>query len=343
MPAIPRMLPPIAIALVLLVGLGAEERLRVCASVPDLGSIARAVGGDLVEVTVFAKGGEDPHFVEPRPSFIKALARADALIEIGMELEIGWLPAVVQQAGNGRVQPGARGRITAGDAITPLGVPTGPIDRSQGDVHAMGNPHFLPDPLAGVAIARLLRDRFAELRPGSSAAFAANYAAFATAIAEALAGASAAQTLGSEQVLDGVEQGTLDAQLAKSGTALGGWLAALKPCAGLAVVADHDLWPYFAKRFGLRIVGFLEPKPGLPTTSRHLTAIAAQMSAQQVAVIIINPTFDRRHAETVAKRTGATIASLAHQVGAAPGTDEYLAFIAYDVAALAAAVPVRTP
>ncbi len=327
----------IVLSILLLVQLSAEDRLRICASVPDLGSIARSIGGDLVEVTVFAKGGEDPHFVEPRPSFIKALSRADALIEIGMELEIGWLPAVIQQAGNQRVQPGSRGLITAGSAITPLGIPTGPVDRSQGDVHAAGNPHFLPDPLAGLAVARLLRDRFAELRPGSSAAFAAHYGAFANAIAEGLAGAPAVQALGCEAVLAGVEQGTIAEDLATSGTALGGWIEALRPYAGMAAVADHDLWPYFAKRFGLRIVGFLEPKPGLPPTSRHLSAIAEQMSAQGVHLIITNPYFDRRHAETIAARTGATIVVLAHQVGAASGTDDYIAFVAHDVAALAAA------
>jgi zinc/manganese transport system substrate-binding protein len=140
------------------------EPLRVCATTPDLGALASAVGGDLVAVTTFVKGAEDPHFLEARPNMIRAASRADALIEVGLELEIGWLPLIVDNARNEAILPGAPGRIDASTVIDKLGVPQGTVDRSRGDVHAGGNPHFCADPVCGLRIARLLRDRFTALR-----------------------------------------------------------------------------------------------------------------------------------------------------------------------------------
>lgn len=149
--------------------------LPVAATVPELGSLVREVGGDLVAVTVFAKGMEDPHFVEAKPIFIKMLSQADLFIQIGMENEAGWAPVLLQNARNSRILPGARRFLDASTAIVPLDVPTGPVDCSLGDVHAAGNPHYLLDPVNGLKAARLIRDRLIELRPDKRHAFEQRY------------------------------------------------------------------------------------------------------------------------------------------------------------------------
>ena len=152
--------------------------LKVCASVPELGSLVREIGGNQVSVVVFAKGTENPHFVEAKPSLIKELSQADLYVQIGMELEVGWAPLLLQNAGNGKVLPGARGYLEASSVITPMEIPTGIIDRSMGDVHPYGNPHFLTDPLNGLKVAALIRDKLSELRPGQQKYFQERYQAF---------------------------------------------------------------------------------------------------------------------------------------------------------------------
>jgi len=333
-----------SILFTVLTALSGAEPLRICATVTDLGSLVQSVGGDAVTVTVFARGSDDPHFIEPRPSFISALAKADALVEVGMELEIGWLPPIVQQAGNPRLLPGKVGRIVASTAITPLGVPTGPVDRSQGDVHAAGNPHFLTDPICGMLVARLIRDQLSRLRPDSATLFAANYANLESDVVRRLIGAEAADGLDPTLVVDHAKAGTLMEFLAEHDRSAGGWLGALAvspPDLPHAVVCDHDQWPYFARRFGLRMVGFLEPLPGLPPTSRHLAELAENMRVHGVRVILLSPYFDPRPAQKVAKATGASIVTVANQVGSLPNTGDYVSAIAYNVSAVAAAYPAQ--
>lgn len=320
-------------------GLAAADPLRICASVPDLASIAREVGGDRVVITTFAKGGDDPHFVEARPSFIAALARADLLIEVGLELEVGWLPLVVKQAGNPRVRPGAAGLITAADAIVPLGIPTGPVDRAMGDVHAHGNPHFLLDPVCAVQVARLCSERFGSLRPADADGFRAGLADFEGRIATALVGAEAVKALGAASVIDLEADGTLRTRLTEEGLPLAGWLGQLTPSAprkAPAIICDHENWPYAARRFGLDIVGYLEPKPGLPPTSRHLADLAELMRERGVTRIVVAPPTDPRPAERLAATTGAKVITVPHQVGAMPGCDTYVDLIATVVTTLAA-------
>lgn len=329
----------IACALLFAAGLAGTERLRVCATTTDLAALARAVGGDDVEVTAFARGRDDPHFIEPRPTFIRDLARAEVLIEVGLELEIGWLPPLVQQAGNARLQPGQPGRIVAAEAIRPLGVPTGPVDRSQGDVHAHGNPHFLLDPVRGWLVARLLRDRFAQVRPAAAAAFAQRTAAFEAALARELLGEAAVAALGgAEQALALADREAALAKLQAAGVEPGGWTAALARAGTARVVADHDQWPYVAARYGIVVAGFLEPKPGVPPTSRHLAAVAETMRTQGVRVVLVSPFFDRKPAEIVAQAAGARVVTVAHQAGALADTDDYLAWQAHTVRVLAEAL-----
>lgn len=282
------------------------EPLRVCATTPDLGDLVRQVGGDQVSVTVFAKSAEDPHFIEAKPGFIAQLSRADLYVENGLELEVGWAPVLLQNARNARVLPGARGHLDASTVITPKEVPTGPVDRSMGDVHPGGNPHYLLDPTAGRAVARAIAERLEELRPEQAETFRQNLARFEQALAA------------------GMKE----------------WETMLAAFAGAKVVADHNLWPYFAERYQLEVVAFLEPKPGMSPTTRHLGDVVVRMQGENLKTILTSPYFDARHAEFVQRQTGAHIARLAHQVGSRPGTETYLAMIAHNVKETAAALRV---
>jgi ABC-type Zn uptake system ZnuABC Zn-binding protein ZnuA len=314
--------------------------LKIVATVPDLGSIAKEVGGDQVEVTTLVKGAEDPHFLEARPSFIKAASAADAFVQVGLELEVGWAPPIIQNSRNPRIQAGAPGFIEAAEAVQVMGVPSGPIDRSMGDVHPAGNPHFLTDPLQGIKVARLLADRFSRLRPAERAGFESRADAFAGRVHAALVGEELAKKYDTEKLAILFERGTLEEFLKGQGdeSKLAGWLGQLSGHTGAKVVADHDLWPYFSRRFGIVVVGFLEPKPGISPTTGHLRGIIEMMKAQGVRLIIQSPYFDPRHAEFVSRETGAKAITLAHQVGSRPGTDDYIAMTNYNVQQLAAAL-----
>ncbi len=318
----------------------AARPIQVCATVPDLGSLTREVGGDQVSVTVFAKGPEDAHFLEPKPSFIKALSQCDLYIQAGMDLEIGWVPNLLQNARNGAVSPGGRGFLDASSVITPLEVPTGPVDRSMGDVHPLGNPHYLVDPLNGLRVARLIRDKLIELRPSQKSYFEERYVSFSRRLGEALVGEKLARKYDVEKLALLFERGRLEAFLKGQGEAslLGGWLGLMLPYYGTKVVDDHNTWPYFARRFGIQIIGHLEPKPGIPPTTGHLRALVERMRVEGVKAVLASPYYDPRHAQFISENTGARVVNLAHQVGGREGTGDYLSMIDYDVRQLAAAL-----
>jgi len=324
------MRPVLCLLLCLVAVAHGMEPLLVCATVPDLGELARVVGGDDVVVTVFARGGDDPHFVEARPSFSKALARADLLVVVGLELEIGWVPVLQEQARNPRIAVGSRGYVDASSVVDKLGIPPPEANRGDGDVHAGGNPHYLSDPVQGLRVARLIADRLIALAPERQERIEANWRAFASRVAVALFGAERAATIAAAEVVAQAERETTTPT-----QGVGGWFAALRPLAGARVVADHNLWPYLTRRFGLVMSGFLEPKPGIAPTTRHLTALVAQMKQQGVRAILTTPYFDPRHARLVADQTGAVVIPLAHQVGALPETGDYLTTIDRNVRVLA--------
>ena len=307
--------------------------LRVCATAPDLGELARTVGGPAVDVTVFAKGPEDAHFVEARPSFIKALSRCGLYIQVGLELEVGYAPLLLQNSRNADIQRGAKGYLDASSAVTPLEVQTSPVDRSMGDVHPYGNPHYLLDPLNGLVVAGLIRDRLGELVPDRKLLFEENFGRFEKDLAAALVGPKLSARFEAAKLAGLVREKKLAAFLKeqKAEGDLGGWLGAVAPYAGTKVVADHNLWAYFTARFGLVVAAFLEPKPGVPPTTAHLREVVAKMNAEKIGVIFRSVYFDPRSARFVAEHTGARVAAVAHQSGAMPGTEGYLKMIDYDV------------
>jgi ABC-type Zn uptake system ZnuABC Zn-binding protein ZnuA len=329
------------------------ETIRIVATVPDLGSLARAIGGERVDVTVIAQPQEDAHFALARPSFVKALSEADAYIQVGLELELGYAPMLLNNARNPKVLPrnpgyvdsGNSGYIDASTAIVPLEIPRVSIDRSMGDVHAMGNPHYLLDPIRGLKVAALLRDRFAQIRPREGAFFRERYKEFERQLGAALVGDTLAAKYDAVKLASLFEVGKLESFLNSQGDAagLGGWLGRMSPHRGAKVVDDHRMWPYFARRFGIELFGDLEPVPGIPPTTRHLNELVERMKASDVRVVITSAYYDPRHAQFIAEATGARVVPLAHQTGARDGTEEYLKMIDYNVRRLADALAAGRP
>jgi zinc/manganese transport system substrate-binding protein len=319
------------------------QTLNVVCSITDLGSIVREIGGNQVTVTVLGKGTEDPHFMDARPSFVKAMATADLFVQVGLELEVGWAPVLLRGARNDKVLPGNAGNLETARAVQPMEVPTGPIDRSMGDVHPGGNPHFLVDPLSGLKVAALIRDKLIALRPAQKAGFEERYNAFAKRLCALMIGEELAKRYGVEDVqkLALLFQHNKLAPFLKSQSQdelLGGWFGMLLPYYGTKVVDDHPMWPYFARTFGLTIAAHLEPKPGIQPTTQHMGVVVEQMKKENIKVILANAYYDPRHANFISTQTGAKVVNMANLVGARPGTDDYFSMLDYNVRQLAKAL-----
>ena len=279
----------------------ATAQLRVVATTPDLASLAREIGGNKVSVMALAKPTEDPHFVDAKPSHVVTLNRADVLIDGGAELELGWLPPLLESARNAKIAAGAPGRVVASTGIRMVEIPTS-FDRSKGDVHSLGNPHFLVDPANAKIVARNIADHFSKMDPKNASAYAANLARF---------------------------NSTVDAKTAA-------WTAQLAPFRGAKIVTYHKDFVYFANRFGLSVVETLEPKPGIAPSPAHLAGVIGAMKSQNVKVVLVQPYQNRRTAETVARRTGAAVLDMPQQPGARSNTPSYIQMMDNLVATLAA-------
>lgn len=282
------------------IGAAANGKLKVVATTPDLASIAREIGGNAVEVTALAKPTEDAHFVDAKPSHVVTLNRADVLIEGGAELELGWLPPLLENSRNPKIAAGAPGRIVASQGIRLLEIPT-TFDRSKGDIHSLGNPHFLIDPVNAKIIAANIAEHLAQVDPQSAAVYKANLATFK----------------------------------AKVDTKLAEWQKQLAPYSGAKIVTYHKDFPYLAERFHLEIVDNLEPKPGIAPSPAHLAKVIEEMKAAQVRVIMVQPYQNRRTAETVARQTNAVVVTIPQQPGARKEDSTYFAMMDYMVTTLA--------
>lgn len=318
----------------------AEPPLEICATVPELGALAREIGGDHVDVSVIAKPTEDPHFTPARPSQVKAVSECDMYVRVGLELEVGWESVLLNNSRNTKVVPGGQGFVDASTAIVPMEVPVVPIDRSMGDIHGQGNPHYLSDPVNGLRVARLLRDKLAQFRPAEVAFFDGRLADFQRRLDVALVGEKLAAKYEAEKLATLAEYGKLGGFLKAQGEydLLGGWLGKVEPYYGTKVVDDHPMWPYFARRFGLVVVGHLEPRPGFPPTTKHLSDLVALMKTERVRLVLASAYYDPRHARFIAEATGATVLAMANQAGARPGTESYLDFVDYNVRQVADAL-----
>ena len=284
----------------------AAAPLRIVATTEDLGSLAREVGGDRVTVVALAKGYQDPHQVDPKPSFILEVSRADVLIAVGRELEIGWLPALVTSSRNAKVQRGGAGYLDASQSagVKILEIPTGQITRAMGDVHPQGNPHYWLDPANGRRIALAIRDKFAQLAPAERAYFDQRYADF-------------------DKRLAAAEQK---------------WDAAMAPYKGAEIVTYHRSWPNFMERFGLNVIGYVEPKPGIPAPPAHILDLINEMKRRNARLIVVEPYWSPKTPQSIASQVGGKVVILAPSVGGAKEATDYIQLFEYDVAQLVAAL-----
>lgn len=278
----------------------AAERLRVITSTPDFAAIAAEVGGDQVDVLSLAKGTQNPHFVDARPSFIVELSKADLLVEGGLELEIGWLPPLLLSARNPNIQPNAPGRVVAALNVPVLEVPTFRVDRSMGDVHPAGNPHFTLDPDNGKIVAETIADALIHIHPQDTAVFQANLERF---------------------------KNTLDAKIQQ-------WVVQMEPFRGAKVVSYHKSYNYFIERFGLELAGTVEPKPGVPPSPAHVEALTTLMKAQGVRVVMLEPYYVRALPDVISHETGAQILVLPTMPGGRPEVQTYADVFQYNINAL---------
>jgi ABC-type Zn uptake system ZnuABC Zn-binding protein ZnuA len=287
--------------------LAAPAKLKVVTTTSDLASLTREVGGDRVDVTAIAKGFQDPHFVEPKPSFLLLLRNADLIEVIGLELEIGWLPPLLDQSRNQNIRPGAAGYLDVSQGVEILDRPSGTVNRSMGDVHPLGNPHYWLSPANAVRIAIQIEKRLEQLRPADAAYF--------------------------QQRLNNFKLRINDANKR--------WTAALAPYRGAKVVTYHNSWPNFMRAFGLNVVGYVEPKPGVPPSPSHTFDLQQMMKAQGVKAILMEPYFDVKTPQSIADRTGAKLVILYPSVGGAAAkadTEDYFKLFDVNVANLVKAL-----
>jgi zinc/manganese transport system substrate-binding protein len=298
--------PIIAVLAAALVAAPAHAQLKVVTSTTDLADIAAQVGGRHVKVSHVSEGYQDPHFAEAKPSFVLQLRNADVFAFVGLDLEAGWMPVLLQGARNPKVSPGGSGHLDVSRAIEVLDRARGPVDRSMGDVHALGNPHYWLDPENGRKIARFFERKFSELDPRNSSAYAANRNAF--------------------------EDRLIEAERA--------WRPLVATIKGKPIVAYHTSWKYLAEYTGMNIVGFMEPKPGVPPSPSHLAGLILQMKRTGAKAIIMEPFYSRKDADFVASKTGAKVVLLPPSVGGLRGQkiDNYIDLLKFDIQLLANAV-----
>jgi zinc/manganese transport system substrate-binding protein len=293
-----------ALATMLSIPLDASAQIKVITSTQDLASIAQEIGGDKISVESLAKGYQDPHFVEAKPSFIIKLHQADLLIVVGRELELGWLPPLITQSRNARIQVGSAGYLDASLTAKILEIPTGQITRAMGDVHPLGNPHYWLDPDNGRRVAQAIQKKLTELSRGDAAYFEQRYADF-------------------------------DRRLADAEKR---WKAAMAPYKGLKVVTYHRSWPNFAEVFGLDVIGYIEPKPGIPPSPAHTLDLQLEMKRQNVRIVLMEPYFDSKTPNAIGRETGAKVLVMPPSVGGVKEITNYFQLFDYDVNLLTAAI-----
>jgi zinc/manganese transport system substrate-binding protein len=256
---------------------------------PDLGNIAKVIGGDKISVISLYKGNQDPHVIEPRPSMVIAVKNADLLIVIGMDLDM-WVNSLIEASKNSKVLKGASGYLDASAEINKLEVPSGKVDMSMGDVHIYGNPHYQTDPCNGKVMASEIYKKLCELMPESKDYFTKNYNDY----------------------------------IQKLDSAIQKWDEMMKPYQGLKIVVYHDSWVYFIEHFGLIQTGTIEPKPSIPPSASYIVSLVEKMKNEKIKIIIIEPYQDIEAAKKIAAMTGAKIVVFPQSVGGLPGEDSYI-------------------
>jgi zinc/manganese transport system substrate-binding protein len=282
----------------------ARATVNVVTTTEGLAALAREVGGDRVKVTALSRGIQDPHFVDANPSLAVKLRNADLLVDVGMDLEIGWLPPLVTQSRNPSIQPGGAHRLTAASAVSPMDLPTGPVDRSQGDIHPSGNPHFVSDPGRALQVAAAIAARLGEIDPGGAPYF----------------------------------QERLQAFRGKVAAAEKGWKAQLAPFAGRSVITQHKTLTYLLDWAGLKAAGYLEPKPGVAPPPSHVASLAAVVKAAGVKGVLVENYYDPRSANQLRDLTGVKVIVIPGDVGGTKDASDWVSYVDVLVKALGQAV-----
>lgn len=334
-------------ALLLLASLPGAPRpaaapVRVVTSLSTYAAIAREIVGDRGTVASIAGGDENVHFVQPKPSFVPLLARADLLVATGLDLEL-WLPALLDKAGNPRVSEGGAGYVAAYTGIPLLGVPVS-LSRSGGDIHIYGNPHIWTDPLNAVIIGRNILAGLTRVAPANADYFAARAREFEERIHRALYGEELVRVLGGETLADLDRQGKLFDFLAGNRyqgapltDRLGGWHSRGRVFRGHQVACYHKEWDYFSQRFDLKCFDYIEPKPGIPPTPRHVQQLITRMRERGIRVLLASNFYDRQQVLQVAQRTGAQAVIVATNAGGEPGVNTYFELVDRWITAIAEA------
>ena len=294
----------VSLGFLALAGSRLEATVNVVTSTEDLGSLTREVGGDKVKVEALGKGYQDPHFVEAKPSFILKLNKADLLVVVGRELEIGWLPPLIDQSRNARIRPGADYYLDASLTARILEMPTGQITRAMGDVHPLGNPHYWLDPDNGRRIAQAIQGKLAQISPADASYFSERYADFDKRLSEA-------------------EKR---------------WDAMVAPYRGLKIVTYHRSWPNFAERFGFEVVGYVEPRPGIPPSPSHTLELIQEVKRLGVKILLVEPYFDLKTPQSIGRETGAKVLVMTPSVGGVPEVTDYIKLFDYDLNLLLSAI-----
>ena len=280
-----------------LTSIDASAAVKVITTTEDLAALVSEIGGNKVTVESLAKGYQDPHFVEAKPSFIIKLHSADLLVVVGRELEVAWLPPLITQSRNGAIQPGGAGYLDASQTVRILDIPTGQITRAMGDVHPSGNPHYWLDPNNGRLMAKAIQNKLSDMSRADAAYFAQRYDDF-------------------DKRLAAAEQR---------------WKAAMAPYKGLKVVTYHRSWPNFADAFGLDVIGYVEPKPGIPPSPAHTLDLQQEMKAKNVKILLVEPYFDLKTPNAISRDTGAKVLVMLPSVGGVKDVTSYIQLFDYDI------------
>jgi zinc/manganese transport system substrate-binding protein len=278
-------------------GIAAAKKLNVVTATTDMAALAQEVGGDRVNVESIAKGYQDPHFVEAKPSFLLKLRQADLLITVGLQLEIGWLPPLITQSGNPRVQVGAGGYLDASQFAEILEIPQGVVTRAMGDVHPLGNPHYWLDPDNGRRVARGIAGKLGELDPADSSYFQERFQDF-------------------DKRLTAAEQK---------------WDAEMAPYHGRKLVTYHNSFTNFAKHFHLEVIGYVEPRPGIPPTPSHTIELIGLMKRENCKLVLVEPYFDLKTPNSIGSSTGAKVVVYLPSVGGEKQVTNYFELFDYDI------------
>lgn len=300
--------------------------LNVLTTTPDLASIVQEVGGARVSVSSVVVGARDPHRIEAKPSFISRAARADLFVAIGLDLEVAWEDPILVGSRNSRIVVGGPGHVYVSQWVAIREKPTGVVTRAQGDLHPGGNPHLWLDPYNGRVIALRLAEKMGQLDPSNASWYKSNAASFADRIDNAMFGAALVDRVGGEKLWRWDSENALVENLRESNALqlLGGWCGKMRPFWRRSIVTYHRSWGYFAHRFGLKVVGELEPKPGIDPSPGHMANVIRTMQSSQASVILQEPFYSTRSANFVAARTGATVVVAPGNVGHTKEASDYI-------------------